>query len=206
MAGPGTVTVTGSNTYGGGTVINQGTLEPALAVSLPLSGISVAAGAGITVPAGDGSTTGWNAAQLGSLLASASWASNATGVLSIDTTNASLSYGGNITSPLGLTVLGSNTLVLNGDNTYMGGTNVEGGTLEALTSDALSYGSALTVGANGTVDIGDPNGAGPSVVVTSSFAAPHAGAVAAVPEPGTLALLAVAVLLGAAAWRRRKGI
>ena len=77
----------------------------------------------------------------------------------------------------------------------MGNTEVNAGTLEVLASDALPYGTGLIVDANGTVDIGDPSGAGSSVVVTSSFAAPHAGGVAAVPEPGTLALLAVAAVL-----------
>ena len=104
----------------------------------------------------------------------------------------------------GLTKYGAGELILTVANSYTGNTDVEDGTLEAWTSDAIPYGTGLIVGTNGTVDLGDPNGAGSSVVVTSSVAAPHAGGVAAVPEPGTLALLAVAVWSAAIYCRFRR--
>ena len=112
---------------------------------------------------------------------------------------------GNLSGGGSLTVTGPGTLILSGTNTYTGGTDVNDGTLEVLASNAIPYGTGLIVGANGTVEFGNPLGAGPSVVVTSSPAVSHAGSVAAVPEPGTLALLAVAGIVAAvAAWRRKK--
>jgi len=105
-----------------------------------------------------------------------------------------------------LTKLGGGTLILSGTDTYAGGTDVEGGTLQVMNSNAVYYDTGLIVGTNGTVDIGAPTGAAAIFVARSSPAASSAGAVAAVPEPGTLALLAVGALAAAmAAWRRRKG-
>ena len=96
---------------------------------------------------------------------------------------------------------GSGMLILNGaDNSYTGGTNVEEGTLYFEQSGAIPYASALNVAAGGTVVLGDPPGAGEYVVARAS-----AAGVASVPEPGTLALLAVAgMVAAAAAWRRRR--
>ena len=94
-------------------------------------------------------------------------------------------------------------------NTYGGGTTADDGTLEVMTSDAIPYGSGLTVGSGGTVDFGDPSGAAASMIRASSPAASPADheymvpALAAVPEPGTLALLVAAGIVAAAAWRRK---
>ena len=73
--------------------------------------------------------------------------------LGIDTTNAggSLTYAGNITaSGLGITKLGTGSLVLSGTNTYTGGTAVQAGTLQinagasiASTSISVSAGATL---------------------------------------------------------------
>ena len=80
-----------------------------------------------------------------------------------------------------------------------------GGTLEVLETDAIPTGTGLIVGANGTVeDPRAPSGGCVLLVVASSPAVSFAGGVASVPEPGTFVLLAVAVLLVAVAWQRRK--
>jgi len=82
---------------------------------------------------------------------------------------------------------GDGTLVLSGTNSYSGGTIVNVGTLIATTSAAFLDGSSLTVGAGGTL-IFDPSVSGaPAMAQSQSLA------VSPVPEPGTLALLGVAV-------------
>ena len=92
---------------------------------------------------------------------------------------------------------GAGVLNLGGSNSYSGGTNVD--RRHAVPDEllALPNASNLTVGAGGTF-IFDPNG--PPGYNAKTAALP-AGAVEAVPEPGTLALL-LAALWGAAIYRR----
>ena len=93
---------------------------------------------------------------------------------------------------------GIGELVLSGSNRYTGGTDVEAGTLYVTTSDALPDGGSLIVGAGGTVVFA------PSPAVASAICSLSASQINAVPEPGTLALLGVAEITAAAAWRRRR--
>ena len=93
-----------------------------------------------------------------------------------------------------LTKEGAGTLTLEGTNSYTDGTSVLGGTLLITSAIALPNGTSLTVGAGGTF-IFDPSAAG------SPVAGGSVAAVAPVPEPGTLALLAAA--LGSAVACRR---
>jgi autotransporter-associated beta strand protein len=82
------------------------------------------------------------------------------------------------------------TLILSGSNNYSGGTNVNAGTLIVTSSTALLDGSALSVGA------AQFQGLSP---------VPSSRGVAAVPEPGTLALLSVgAIAAGAICGRPKK--
>jgi autotransporter-associated beta strand protein len=102
-----------------------------------------------------------------------------------------------------LSVTGSGTLVLSGTNTYTGGTTVDGGTVILTNNEAIEDGTNLTIG-NPAAFIPGPvvPGAVAAGTVAASLptAAPQA-AIAPVPEPGTLALLA-AVLGSAAVYRR----
>ncbi len=110
-----------------------------------------------------------------------------------------LTVDGAITGGGGLTLVDSGSLILAGTNdSYTGGTTVEGGTLAANNAGAIPPENSLTVAAGGTF-VYDPSvdsGAGP---VSSEVGA------AAVPEPGTLALIVGGSVL-AIGWaaRRRK--
>lgn len=89
-------------------------------------------------------------------------------------------------------------MILSGTNTYTGDTFVDEGTLIVASNAALPAGTSLIVGAGAKL-IFDPTAAG----------SPIAGlplAVTAVPEPGTLALLAAGLVVGMGlTWRKRKG-
>ncbi len=90
--------------------------------------------------------------------------------------SAALTYNGNISGGMDVTQSGSDDVVLGGDNTYTGGTTISSGTLTLDSQEALEEGSSLTVG----------NASGIMLGYTPEF---HSTTVA-VPEPGTLALLA----------------
>ena len=122
---------------------------------------------------------------------------------------------GNITdnnAGYSLTMSGSGGgLILSGSDSYTGGTIVSAGTLAATAAAAIPYNQSLTISAGGTF-IFDPL-ATASSLASSQAASPDAvyavqpasrGVVAAVPEPGTLALLVAGLVAGFAAWRRKR--
>jgi fibronectin-binding autotransporter adhesin len=90
-----------------------------------------------------------------------------------------------------LTQAGNGTLILSGSNAYLGGTNVDAGTLVAASPEALPDGTSLTVGAEATSIFAVAAAAGP--VEAGPVVAPSG--VVAVPEPSTFALLAAGILL-----------
>jgi T5SS/PEP-CTERM-associated repeat protein/autotransporter-associated beta strand protein len=152
--GSGTTILTGTNTYTGGTTISAGILQFAHTVAMPASEtVSVNSGGTLAVDAGgtDEFTNGTSGyGTIGGLLSGLGGQSGSTVTLNsgsavgIDTTDAggSLTYSGNITnSGVGLTKLGTGTLVLTGTNTYTGATTVSGGTLDL---DTTTGGFAIT--------------------------------------------------------------
>jgi len=121
-------------------------------------------------------------------------------VLTVSPTGGSTTFSGTIKGGTGLGAIslvldGPGTLVLAGSNTYTGATSVDLGTLVATTGTALPGGTSLTVGAGGTF-VFDP-------AYPSGGVAVSAGA-AAVPEPGTLALLVAGAIVAFATWRRKR--
>ncbi|MGA2258822.1 MAG: autotransporter-associated beta strand repeat-containing protein, partial [Thermoguttaceae bacterium] len=81
------------------------------------------------------------------------------------------------------TKLGTGTLLLSGNNRYLGATIVSAGTLVVANGNSIPDGTSMAVGAD-TVLIVDPSGATGSAVASSRTLA-----ASSVPEPGTLALL-----------------
>jgi autotransporter-associated beta strand protein len=170
--GSGTLTLSGANSYNGGTNINDGTLQFAQTNAMPASG---------TVTTGDGATLAVNVGGAGEFTNASGNGSidallSGTGgqaapvtfdsgaALGFDTTNASgdtfayssviadTNAGANV---LGITKLGSGTLVLSGSNTYTGATIVIGGTfqlgatLTSSTSVSVADGAALKLTGSG---------------------------------------------------------
>ena len=104
-----------------------------------------------------------------------------------------------------LTKVGDGSLILSGSNNYAGGTTVLDGTLEIVAADALPPGGGLTIGA-GAQSLFDA-GASAGIEISGGppmQAASDASVAYAVPEPGTLALLAVGVAAAGVACNRLK--
>jgi autotransporter-associated beta strand protein len=87
-----------------------------------------------------------------------------------------------------LAMIGGGTLVLSGTNSYAGGTTVANGTVIATNNEAIADGTDLTVG----------NASLFSAPVVASAAVP-------VPEPGTIALVAMAVGVASLYRKSRRG-
>ena len=183
--GSGSLSLTATNTYNGGTVIAAGTLAVSSSVNL--------GGGGLTF-SGDGTGTLDIVGSVAFTLAGTMTLSR-DGAIEVDDP-----AGATLSGPIGgtgsLSVIGPGVLVLSGTNSYSGGTNVLAGTLVITNPDALPSATSLTIGARGT-SIFDISMAGSPV----AGGGVSAGAVASVPEPGTLALFTVAVC-GAAVYQR----
>jgi autotransporter-associated beta strand protein len=156
------LTLTGTNTYGGTTTLTGGALVTALPANLAgytNAGKVIFNGGRLDVTMGEGSTTGWSTAQVDTLLANATKTS---GNLGINTANGDLTqwtafdsatnFGG-----INLIKLGANTLTLDQANNLAATTIASGGgTLRITTPAALGSGSVTvsTAGANsGTLEL-----------------------------------------------------
>jgi len=173
-SGLGTVTLTGTNTYNYPTNIDAGTLRFAETDSLyngstgswTKENIVVASGSTLAVNVGGAGE--FNTGDVTTLLNNLTTSINNDGLqagsnIAFDTTNAS---GGTFTvadnianstgtgsGSLGVTKLGTGTLVLTGTNAYSGGTTLTAGTLQVGHNSALSSGTLTfnggTLGING---------------------------------------------------------
>ena len=160
--GTGSLILSGTNTYTGGTTASAGTLQFAKMASFYNGIIDATNAAKLTVASGAtagfnvGDTGEFTSAHLDTLRTSGGFAAGS--FLGLDTTNAggTFTYGSNIGDTtggaLGLNKLGTGTLALNGVNTYTGGTTLNAGTLTAGGTSAFGTG---TVRINaGTLNLG----------------------------------------------------
>jgi len=129
-AGAGTVVLTGTNTYSGGTALLGGTMSISDDANLG------AASGGLTFAGGTLQSTGANVAMDRDI------ALLGNGTIDVTDSNI-LASEGNISGVGGLTKSGSGLLVLGGTNTYTGATHIAEGVLASL--GGIADGSALTV-------------------------------------------------------------
>src|SRR6266446_2609193 len=167
-AGAGTLSLTGVNTYSGGTTVSAGTLQ------LSGSGTLGSTSGALTVNGGTLNLNGTNQG-VGNLTGSGGTILNnatATNVtLTIGNNNGTGgNYAGVIanntsgTGTVALTKTGTGTITLSGTNTYTGATTVSGGTL--LVNGSTASGSAVSVNNSGTT-LGGTGTIGGTVAVGS---------------------------------------
>ena len=192
--GTGMLILDALNDYANGTTINGGTLQVGNAYALGTGSLAVDGNGTLDLHGFSPSITTLGGS--GTIVNNASLSRSS--MLTVTDGGAFSGFIQDGAHSTALTVVGG-TLILSGTDNYTGGTDVEGGTLEVASSTAIPYGSGLVVGSGGTVVFSDPPQAEGTMAAT--FAASPAGRVAAVPEPGTLALLAVALWSAAACYR-----
>ena len=161
MQGSNIWALSGTNSYSGATTVQAGTLEFVNRSSLynantaQWTGSRIIVQSGGTLALGYGGTGQFTAPDVASLLATASvngGFENGSS-LGLDVSyvaSGTATYAGNITdlnggaNILGFTKLGGQTLVLSGNNSYTGETNVDYGTLNVGSANALGDGGAIT--------------------------------------------------------------
>ncbi len=148
-AGAGTLTLSGANTYSGGTsTINSGTLQLGANSTLPTTtAVSIANTSGAILDVNGKTQT------IGSLAGGGGTGGNVTlgaGTLTVNGTSPTAStYSGVISGTGALVKSGTSTLTLAGTNTYTGTTTISAGTL--FVNGSTASGSAVSVGASGTL-------------------------------------------------------
>jgi outer membrane autotransporter protein len=143
-SGLGTLTLSGSNTYQGGTTVNAGTLQLA-------PGASLLAGSALTLTGGTFAING--NASLGALSGTGGVINLISGTLTADSSS-NTTLAAAITGGGAFTKAGSGTLSLTGANTYTGPTTVNGGTLAvngSITSN-VNVNVGGTLGGSGVIN------------------------------------------------------
>ena len=144
-SGAGVLTLSGSNSYAGGTAIAGGAIAIAADAALGAAAGAVALGDALL----PGTLTFTNAAQL---LSSRAFTLGAAGGV-FDTTGSTVTLSSGVSGAGGLTKTGQGLLELTGVGSYAGPTTVLAGTLRSGATNALGSGNALVVGGGTTVDL-----------------------------------------------------
>jgi len=180
--GVGTLILTNNNTYSGGTIVSNGTIQLGTANALLAAGTLVVGGTSGT-PTFDLNGNNQQVASLsdggysnGVLTDSGAAATFTTGFTSPTT------YSGAITGSLALSASGSSTFTVSGSNSYTGLTTLSGGTLVASNNAALGNSTASTSGlllnpVSGVTSTVDFTSATPSIGSLASSGAGTSGLV-----------------------------
>lgn len=136
--GTGLLVLDGTNSFTGGVALTAGTLRTGSNAALGTAGLTTSAGT--TLQNGVNGVALANAISVG-------------GALTIDTQAFGYTLNGVISGSGPITKIGSATLILNGANTYTGGTALNGGTIRIGTGTALGTG-ALAMAAGTTLQAG----------------------------------------------------
>ncbi len=160
--GTGTITLSGANTYSGGTTINAGTLKLASPGALGSTSGTLTVNGGILDLNGTSRGVG-NLTGSGGTILNDAFGTNAT--LTIGNGNATGgNYSGVIadnnnfgTSTVAVTKTGTGTITLSGANTYSGGTTINAGTLMMSGSGTLGSTSGKLTVNGGILDLDGTN-------------------------------------------------
>ena len=192
--GAGILSLTGNNTYTGGTTINGGMLIATSTASLGrysassgppaylTSGIISVTNAGSTLVVQAGSSTGeFQSSDVSSVLSNVTFGAGT--VFGIQVAGGeSFSYGSTIpdgtsgTAGMGLLKMGNGTLTLGAQNNYSGTTTISAGVLVAAAGGALGNGLAIQLGDSNTLTnpaqllISGPNTFAQNITVNASNA------------------------------------
>jgi autotransporter-associated beta strand protein len=179
--GSGTLTLSSTNSYSGGTTISGGTLQFGRTNYMPSSGgVSVNPSSTLAINAGGtgqwtngtsgGGTIGGLTAGTGGQGTANQITWNSGSALGIDTTNApndTLTFSGVIgnfrsgtgttRNDVGLTKLGTGSLILAGANTYTGATNINAGALTLGASERITDTSAVIINSGASLNLNNFN-------------------------------------------------
>lgn len=165
MLGTGTWVLTGTNSYQGATTVTSGQLqfskELSLYTNMPPSWVAsnILVSSGATLAFNVGGAGEFTSTDISTLAALGSPTNGfMTGaILGLDTSDATndFTYSPNLINPnntnvLGVSKLGANRLVLSGNNSYSGGTTINGGTLVAASTSAFGAAGRIVTINNGT--------------------------------------------------------
>jgi autotransporter-associated beta strand protein len=173
----GTLTLEGTNTYTGGTVINAGTVACSLSNPSPLGGagsVNVTLQSGATLAFNRNQITGTLVSNGGRIATGNGWGDDAwngpmilsaTTTVDVGFTDGSFLMNGVVSGPGGLIKLGgtSKPMPLNGENTFTGPVSVQAGAIRVASLNRVVGGTATsnlgapTTVANGTISLGAAN-------------------------------------------------
>jgi len=168
--GANTLTLTGANTYSGGTVIQSGALSIPATGALP--GWNTAGGYEVWKDAGLAVYNAIGEADIATMLGTGNFQDGA--CIGFDTTSGDRTYstviGDTVNGALGVYKVGRNTLSLTGDNTYNGNTFATRGTLYFNHNNALGTTNGYTaIYATGANTNGCMVAIGPNVTTKENF-------------------------------------